>query len=308
MKNQILIDILFLLLSREKVSAKYIAEKFNISTRSVYRYIDELSIPVPIYNIRGRNGGYTISDTFKISSAFLTEEEKELLLNCLKTIDSELNSETLNRIINKISSISKKAIEGSPIDFGNLIIDGGAWGSTDSYKQTLAIIQKCIEKRSLLKITYRDHLGVETERDIEPHTLILKQGLWYCYAYCNLRNEFRSFKIGRIASARILKTTFTRKQTNDVEKLFDDWYKNLTSIDVDLEIDSSVKADVEEWLGVDKVYVLPTGVIRASANLPKNNDLTAKILSFKNKVKVLSPNHLKKDVLDAVSDIQKLYK
>ena len=67
MKNQILIDILFLLLSREKVSAKYIAEKFNISTRSVYRYIDELSIPVPIYNIRGRNGGYTISDTFKIS-------------------------------------------------------------------------------------------------------------------------------------------------------------------------------------------------------------------------------------------------
>ena len=123
-----------------------------------------------------------------------------------------------------------------------------------------------------------------------------------------MRNEFRSFKIGRIASARILKTTFERKQTDDVEKLFDDWYKNLTSIDVDLEIDNSVKADVEEWLGVDKVYALPSGVIRASANLPKNNDLVAKILSFKNKVKVLSPYELKKEILDAVSDIQKLYK
>ena len=57
MKYQRMLRILFLLLSRDKVSAKYIADKYELSLRTVYRYIDELSLAnVPIYNVRGRNG------------------------------------------------------------------------------------------------------------------------------------------------------------------------------------------------------------------------------------------------------------
>lgn len=307
MKNQILIDILFLLLSREKVSAKYIAEKFNVSIRSVYRYVDELSIPVPIYNVRGRNGGYCISDSFKINACFFTEEEKMFLLNYLKSLDTELNSETLNRIIDKLTAISKQPNDGNPINFGNLIIDGGAWGSVDTYKETLAIVQKCIENNLVLKITYNNNNGVSSEREIHPHSIILKQGLWYCYAYCNLRKEFRLFKIGRISKTMILDKKFTRQETSDIAKYFEEWYKNLKSVDVDLEVSLDAKADVEEWLGVDKVYKLPSGIIKASATLPINKELIAKILSYGKKIKVIGPLQLKKDVIKAAAEIQALY-
>ena len=78
MKYQMMLKILFLLLARKKVSAKCIADRYEISLRTVYRYIDELSLAdVPIYNIRGRNGGYAISDSYKIPANFLTEEESE---------------------------------------------------------------------------------------------------------------------------------------------------------------------------------------------------------------------------------------
>ena len=62
MKYTMLLKILFLLLSRRKVSARYIADRYELSIRTVYRYIDELSLAgIPIYNERGRNGGYSFS-------------------------------------------------------------------------------------------------------------------------------------------------------------------------------------------------------------------------------------------------------
>ncbi|MBO5713500.1 MAG: YafY family transcriptional regulator [Clostridia bacterium] len=307
MKIQTLIEILFLLLSREKVSAKYIADKFGISLRTVYRYIDELSIPVPIYNVRGRNGGYMIADSFKISASFLTEEEKKYLLGTLKEVDNEVGSDVLKRIICKIETLTKLNQTETPINLGNLIIDGSAWGSTDEYKQILTLIQTCIEKRTALKIKYFNRNGDRLERVIEPHTLLLKQGLWYCYAYCTVRNEFRLFKIGRIESAKATNKQFNRREIGNVEEAFAEWYQKISSVDLDIEIDESVRHDVEEWLGVGKVYETSAGKIKASCKVPLSKDVTAKILSFGNKVKVISPTELKKEVIANAKKIIKNY-
>ena len=134
MKLQALIDILFILLSRQKVSAKYLADRLNVSLRTIYRYIDELSIVVPIYNTRGRNGGFSISETYKLPSSFFTKEENDFLRGVLSNMNSEVNSQMLTRILDKITAISKKADVDSTLDFGNLIIDGGPWGDVEGYK------------------------------------------------------------------------------------------------------------------------------------------------------------------------------
>ena len=308
MKYTTLIKILFLLLSRKKVSAKYIADRYDISVRTVYRYIDELSIAgIPIYNERGRNGGYSISDGFKLPACFLTEEESERLISTLTGLNSELSSEILEGIIDKISSISKISNSNSAISFGNLIIDGTAWGSSDGYGQTLKVIQKAIEENFLLSVSYIDRDGDVTERIIEPHVLALKQGLWYAYSYCRLRNTFRLFKIGRIQKLKILSEKFERREILDVKEMFLKWYDE-TDEDIDLLINESAKADVEEWLGVDKITISPSGKITASIKLPINDYLTAKILSFGDKIKVLSPKKLKDEIIKTAKSIENLYK
>ncbi len=307
MKYQMMLKILFLLLSRKKVSAKYIADRFEISIRSVYRYIDELCLAnVPIYNERGRNGGYSISENYKLPASFLTAEESEQIISALVEINKELGSEVISSAIEKLGSISKVSSASPAISFGNLVIDGNAWGVSDAYGETLKILQKSIEEKSVLSVRYIDRDGESTEREIEPHVLALKQGLWYVYAYCRLRDTFRLFKVGRIQKIKSINENFSRRELTNLKQVFEKWYDEPDE-DIDLVLDKSVKADVEEWLGVDKVHVSPSGKIMASVKLPIDDYLTAKILSFGSKIKVESPKKLKDAVIKTAKSVENLY-
>ena len=88
MKFYYLLDILFELLAKRKVTASYLAEKHEISVRSVYRYVDLLSINVPIYVKRGRDGGICISDSYKLPVGFMTKEEYESAMEALDAMYS----------------------------------------------------------------------------------------------------------------------------------------------------------------------------------------------------------------------------
>lgn len=308
MKYSLMLKILFLLLSRKKVSAKFLADRFELSVRTVYRYIDELSLAgVPIYNERGRNGGYSISDTYKLPANYLNEEEIENVINALSGINNDLRSNVLESAILKISAITKPVDNSSALSFGNLVIDGTAWGSSDNYSETLKVIQKAIEENLLIQIEYLDRDGKTSNRIIEPHVLALKQGLWYAYSYCHERKDFRLFKIGRIHSLKITSENFIRRDISDMNEVFSKWYGE-TEEDIDLSVEKSAVDDVIEWLGVDKISSSPSGKITASTRLPINDYLTAKILSFGNKVKVLSPRKLKDAVLKTARSIEDLYK
>ena len=307
MKLQYLIEILFILLSRSKVSAKYLADRFGISIRSVYRYIDELSLIVPIYNTRGRNGGYSISETYKIPASFFTVEESEILTGILFGITDELNSQALTKILEKIKSISKKGERQTSINFENLIIDGGPWGDVEGYKELITFFEECIEKLEIVHIGYRDRDGNLTERDFEPHALMLKQGLWYVYGYCLVRNEFRLFKVGRIEKANKISKNFTRRSIENLRATVNKWYDSLQTETVDLIISDKVKEEVEEWLGVDKIKVFKDQTIHATFNMPVNKELIGKILSFGSEVKVVSPKSLEAQVKSAIKDLNKLY-
>lgn len=308
MKYQTMLKILFLLLARKKVSAKYIADRYELSLRTVYRYIDELSLAdVPIYNVRGRNGGYAISDTYKIPATFLTDEESEKIITTLTQINKELGSNVIETAITKLSAVSKGGEESLSLNLGNLIIDGTAWGTVGVYTETLKLIQQAIESKNLVTISYVNREGEASERVIEPHLLALKQGLWYTYAYCTLRKEFRLFKVGRIEKAKLLSDTFSRREIESVNEIFSKWYAEEPE-DVDFIVDKSFKADVEEWLGVNNVSVQKDGTVIASTKLPINDYLTAKILSFGDKIKVIAPKKLKTLVINKAKAIEELYK
>lgn len=304
MKYQTLIDILFILLSRKKVTARYLAERFDLSLRSIYRYIDELSLSVPIYNERGRNGGYSVYESFRLPSAFLTKEESDVTLDALNGVNKELHSAALLRVIDKLGAVRKDLNDERNISVGNFIIDGGPWTSDGTFKNTLRILQAATEDKRALIIKYRDRDGTLTERTVEPHIMVLKQGLWYVYAYCRLRKTFRLFKVGRIAAVKTIDEFFERKPVADIENALKEWYGNLKTEQVELIADEEVRSDLEEWLGVDKVFATKDGLVRASVSLPIDKTLTAKIMSFMGKVKVLSPESLRVDVLAAAKAIE----
>lgn len=302
MKYEIMLGILFELLSKKCVSATYLASKFEVSKRSIYRYIEQIEYAgVPLYTVRGNGGGIAIVDSYRLSSTFLTLKEYNQVINALTSLNNNIPDKLIESAITKLKANVKNEYSGFDIKSGNLIIDAGPWGDTVGYKAKMKIVQRCIENNTQMYIRYHDRNGSVSERTIDPHLIVFKQGVWYVYAFCNVRQEFRFFKIGRIELANELNTHFERKKLND-NLPFDVWYESVDAIDVVLEIDKKYLSDIEEWLGIENIKT-ENGKHVAYANLPNDDGLVSKIISYGIGVKVLSPIELKNKIKKYAEEI-----
>ena len=99
MKQYISLSILLELTKKEKVTAKYLSQKFEISVRSVYRYLNELeSAGIPTFTQVGKNGGIGIEKNFVLDSLLLTSSEKDLLKSCLESINSDSSQSLIKKL------------------------------------------------------------------------------------------------------------------------------------------------------------------------------------------------------------------
>ena len=100
MRNDVLFDIMLTILSKKIVTAKDLALKYNMSLRSIYRYIDTLSTSIPIATKPGKGGGIYILNTFNINNLFFTYTEVESLKCAINTIS---NKDIKNSILQKLN-------------------------------------------------------------------------------------------------------------------------------------------------------------------------------------------------------------
>ena len=112
MKYEIMLRILFELLSKKCVKASYLANKYEVSVRSIHRYINCLELAgVPIYTVRGNNGGFAIMDTYKLGATFMTQKEFEQTITTLTAITNSVPNAELNSVINKLKATSRHEYE-----------------------------------------------------------------------------------------------------------------------------------------------------------------------------------------------------
>lgn len=307
MKYEIMLKILFELLAKKCVKAQYLAQKFEVSVRSIHRYLNCLELAgVPIYTIRGNNGGFAIVDTYKLNSTFMTKNEFDQTITALNAITESVPNSTLNNVISKLKAVAKNEYNSFDIKSGNLIIDAGPWGDTVGYKNKLTIIQKSIEENKKLFIRYHDRNGDVTERTIHPHIILFKQGLWYVFAYCETRKEFRFFKTGRIEFANLLTDSFERQDLSNMDLPLNFWQNSIKTQTVILEVDKKYLSDIEEWLGIENVKNV-NGKYIAEASLPFDDGLTSKIMSYGNGIKVVEPIELKENIKKYAQELINLY-
>ena len=307
MKYEIMLGVLFDLLSKKTVTAKFLAQKYEVSVRTIYRYLSALeSAGVPLYTVRGNNGGISIIDTYKFPSTFLTKAEFEQTINALTAIIEGVPNKALNSVITKLKANVKNEYNNVSLKTSNLIIDAGPWGDAVGYKAKLSVIQKSIEENIPLFLKYHDRNGSITERTVHPHIIVFKQGLWYVFAYCTLRKTFRFFKIGRIEQATLINDKFTRKDLSSLSLPLNFWENSVETENVIMEIDKRFLSDVEEWLGIENVKE-KNGKYFADVNLPYDGGLVSKIMSFGEGIKVLQPIKLVEQIKIVTKQILKKY-
>lgn len=330
MKYDVMLEILFELLNKRKLTAPYLADKYGMSVRSVYRYIDTMSISVPITVKSGRNGGIFISDTYKLPIGFLTHEEYRAADEALAAMYSQLPEERFLSARQKLGAQDKKQenqlfFSG---DINYILIDNNSWGESTNFSDKIRLFENAARAQMTLEITYFSAKGNRSVRKIDPYILVYKQNVWYIYAYCHERKDFRLFRIGRVYSAYVTDDTFTRRQIkrSDIPLRF---WETGASEEMILEVSECAFADVQDWLGCESMSDTPfphnataaisvaekeeaknddKKILYARAVLPIDTILAKKILSLGAGVKVLSPVSLQNMVATLAGQIAANYK
>ena len=192
MKIDRLIGILSILLQEEKTTAPELAERFEVSRRTINRDIEDLcKAGIPIRTAQGTGGGISIMDGYRMDRTILTSKDMQMILAGLRSLDSVSGSSYYSQLMEKIQTGSSEFISGRD----SMLIDLSSW-----YKGSLApkieVIQSAIESRHLMRFEYFAPSG-ESDRRIEPYYLVFQWSSWYVWGWCLERKDYRLFKLNQ---------------------------------------------------------------------------------------------------------------
>ncbi len=306
MKFQVMLHILFRLLKVRKVSARALAQENGVSERSIYRYVEELIVAgVPLDIIRGRSGGICLPDTYRLPENFFSAEELTATFNALNALYEQLPSEAVKSALDKLAMQQKTSRRNLTVS-GYILVDSGTWGDAYDFSDKLQVLEDAAEQCACLDMLYIDRSGNQTHRIVEPHLLIYKQNIWYVYAWCHTRENFRLFRVGRIRSARNTGEHFVRREFDKQNLPLQFHFENAQLTDVKLQISQKALPDVEEWLGIDCIRQ-EGETLFAEATLPSGDILISKLLAFGEDIRVLAPQSVARALKERAQRLASCY-
>ena len=197
MKIDRLIGILSVLLQKDKVTAPELAERFEVSRRTINRDIEDLcKAGIPIRTSQGTGGGISIMDGYRMDRTILTSKDMQMILAGLRSLDSVSGSSYYGQLMEKIQAGSSSFISGRD----SILIDLSSWYRA-SLTPKIETIQDAIGDRRLVRFHYFSPSG-ESERTVEPYYLVFHWSSWYLWGWCRDRKAFRLFKLNRMDSVQ----------------------------------------------------------------------------------------------------------
>lgn len=299
MKENRYFQMIYLLLEKGSMTAPELADYFEVSVRTIYRDIDILSSAgIPVYATRGKGGGISIQDNFVLKKSILSEQEQTQILMALQGIRI-VEDEYTRTLLSKLSSVFQKQ------NVNWLEIDFSSWTKSGAGKDNFQKLQSAIFKSKIVAFHYYSGKGEVIKRVVEPLKLVFKSTDWYLYGYCSTRNDFRFFKLTRIRNLEITNDEYVRSIP---EQIFVEEEKfEMETVKVMLLFDKSMSFRVYDKFD-DEVTENQDGSLLVETVMPNNELLISHILSWGDKVEVISPQNIRNKVSERAKKIYENYK
>ena len=205
-----LVAILTQLQVRRLVTSTKLAEKFGVSTRTIYRDLKALELAgVPILTEDGK--GFTLMEGYKIPPIMFTESQANALILAEQLVLKSKDSSLINDYAEAIDKI-KAVLKQNDKDKANLLSLRTKFAKLDNYEiksNILSTLQIAITNFYLVNFEYFNAENKESKRTVEPFALLNISEGWLLVAYCRLRKEFRYFRLDRIQKLQVQQENFT---------------------------------------------------------------------------------------------------
>ena len=185
MKLERILEIIIYLLNHEKVSAKYLAEYFDVSVRTIQR--DMVSIAeagIPVYTLGGRYGGYAVLENYKIKNINIKNSEQQIIISALESLATSYTNDKLNSLIEKYNAIIEK--EGGQKVFWDFSVTK----ENKKVQDSNMILEKAIGGKNYIVFDYRNSEGKSSHVCAEPLAIHYKWYAWYLFAYLKETKEY----------------------------------------------------------------------------------------------------------------------
>ena len=301
MKIDRLIGILSVLLQREKTTAPELAERFEVSRRTINRDIEALcKAGIPIRTVQGTGGGISIMDGYRMDRTILTSKDMQMILAGLRSLDSVSGSSYYSQLMEKIQAGSSSLISGRD----SILIDLSSW-YRESLTPKIETIQDAIGDRHLVRFQYFSPSG-DSERTVEPYYLVFHWSSWYLWGWCRDRKAFRLFKLNRMDSVREMEENYECKDAPlpdlSNEKIFPG------RIRVKALFEPDQKWRLVEDFGPECFVENDDGRLLFTTDHTDLESLVAWLMSFGDKAEVLEPEEAREAVAQMAKRMAMLYK
>ena len=299
MKVDRLIGIITLLLQRDQVTAPWLAERFEVSRRTINRDIEDICrAGIPLVTTQGFGGGISIDKSYKIDKILFTREELQAILTGLKGIDSVSQTSHQARFLEKMGSRENQ------IEAEDTIIIDLASHYQEALTLKIDVLRRAIQEHR--QVTFRYYYGKgESGRLVEPYRLVFLWSSWYLFGYCLKRGAFRLFKLNRLWELTALEEGFLPRRIPESELQFSDYFES-ERIHLKALFAESEKYRLIEEYGIDCCSACESGGLLFERDFASYDNMREWIFSFGDRVRILEPESLRVDRIRQARNLLKM--
>ena len=299
MKMQVerLFRIIYILLHREKILAKDLAEELGVSRRTICRDVDTLSLAgIPIYTERGKKGGISLMSDFVLNKSILSEQEQNEILSALQGL-SNIKTDDTNEILTKLSSVfNRHATNWLEVDFSG-------WAHEFDFFNDF---KTAITQRRIAEFDYYNSYGNKTHRRVEPIQLWFKSNAWYLKGFCLAKQDLRLYKLSRMKQLLVTDEHFSERASLIVSgNPMDNNYKEEKNITLKMRIEPEMAYRIFDVFHESFVEKQPDGSFLITVKWAEDQWLYGFILSFGQYIEVLESAHIRSIIQEEAEKISK---
>ena len=319
MRASRLLTIQMLLQTRGRMSAQALAEVLEVSVRTLYRDVDQLTAAgVPIYAEHGRNGGFQLMEGWKTTlTGFTASESQAVFMSGLAGPAAELGlgQQVVDAQLKLMSALPAYQRDDAQRVQARFHLDPADWYREADRVPYLSTVAAAVWQDRQLRLRY-DSWKAEVQRTVHPLGLVLKAGVWYLVA--TSEGKPRTYRISNILDAEILDKTSTRPKRFDLSAY---WAESIQRFEAELYQGHAVvqatpqgvkqlrqlSSAVAKAVATQASTAAPDGTVRLKIPIETLENASYQLLRMAPNVVVLSPAALRTCILRRLQAIQACY-
>jgi len=297
-----LFELAYILIDKKQVTAKEMSERFGVSVRTIYRWVEALSASgIPVYAVQGRGGGIAISEKYALDKTVLTEEERLAIVSSVKAL-SKLSANA--KAAEKISNLASSEADWLEVDFAPWSPEG------QGVRELFGTLRDSILKKQQVEFDYFSSDGENARRIVHPWKLVYRGQAWYLWGWCTERKTERYFKLSRmrnvtqtthIANVRIQDVITSPEKPAEIAS-----QKNF--IQITAKVSSKMAFYLLDTFICSNVTTNPDKSITVTFSAPDENWLTGLLLSFGAELQIFSPKEIRDKIIQMAQSVTESYR